>query len=395
MAITPPTVEPEWASSNPTDPVSLQPAIIEPSASKKASGHTRNEIPVRQDHNWLFNTLWQWQVYLKAIVNAFSSILSTIVSDSGSEITFDIEDPSTVVDSLDFKYKGDFIEGFHIQDWPSSNAVAISVGKCLSDDRTSIIDGFTHGYTTPFIKRIDGVSGYEYGSGNSGLADGLYLSNDTWFHLFVFRYNDVATPKVDFCFDEDITGANLPANTGKRRIMSLHYVNQGSVPGFFRVKQLGDWFIAPIQSVDHVGPWTVINQANIGSGDPPRKWVSIATKLPPFVDTIADVCVSTNINPGVAQDVIMRSPVEVEEYSAFISSIIRSLEGSYNIKRFHKIIPGNDQRLWVGFSENATPVDTLYMNFSIFGYMDRRGKEWGSGPSGTIQNRYFEHTPPV
>jgi len=62
---TEPVKLPEWASANPTDGVSGQAAIIEPSEAKKDSGFLRLERSPRQDHNWLFNLIFQWFEWLK------------------------------------------------------------------------------------------------------------------------------------------------------------------------------------------------------------------------------------------------------------------------------------------------------------------------------------------
>ncbi|NJR72719.1 MAG: hypothetical protein HC773_01420 [Scytonema sp. CRU_2_7] len=66
---TEPSDLPEWATANPTDVVSGQPAIIDPSPSKKASGFTRLERPPRQDHNWLFNLIYKWIEWFKQQVD--------------------------------------------------------------------------------------------------------------------------------------------------------------------------------------------------------------------------------------------------------------------------------------------------------------------------------------
>ena len=62
---TKPSTKPEWATLDPIDGVSGQPAIIEPSASKKNSGFLRLERPPRQDLNWILNLLDLWVDYFE------------------------------------------------------------------------------------------------------------------------------------------------------------------------------------------------------------------------------------------------------------------------------------------------------------------------------------------
>ena len=71
MAETEPTTDlPKWANLNPTDPVSLQDAIVEPSTSKKNDGFIFKERPPRQDFNWFFNLAGLWNAWFKQEITA-------------------------------------------------------------------------------------------------------------------------------------------------------------------------------------------------------------------------------------------------------------------------------------------------------------------------------------
>jgi len=63
MAVKPSTI-PFWATGNPIDGVSGQPAILTPSAGKVVSGYTRLERPPRQDFNFNQNLNGLWVEYL-------------------------------------------------------------------------------------------------------------------------------------------------------------------------------------------------------------------------------------------------------------------------------------------------------------------------------------------
>lgn len=91
---TKPTEKPEWCTANPTDPISLNPAIIEPSSGKKASGHLRIEKPPRQDHNWLFNLIYKWIDWFDQEVTHNTKHISF-----PNVLSFDA-DPTGVVDAI-------------------------------------------------------------------------------------------------------------------------------------------------------------------------------------------------------------------------------------------------------------------------------------------------------
>lgn len=84
---TKPTTSPEWASANPTDPVSGQPAIIEPGAAKKGSGFDRLEKPNRQDWNWILNILAAWVNYLEQITDDNEAAIAPNTTHRGSSGT--------------------------------------------------------------------------------------------------------------------------------------------------------------------------------------------------------------------------------------------------------------------------------------------------------------------
>ncbi|MFH0902156.1 MAG: hypothetical protein V2A73_16110 [Pseudomonadota bacterium] len=59
-----PTELPTWATNGGTDPLTQQSNVLEPPASKKASGFHYREKPARNYLNWLLNLIYQWCAYL-------------------------------------------------------------------------------------------------------------------------------------------------------------------------------------------------------------------------------------------------------------------------------------------------------------------------------------------
>lgn len=85
-----PLTNPEWATSNPTDPSSGQPAILTPSVGKIASGFLRHEYPPRQDLNWFFNLVSLWVTYLEEFTDEHEAELignTADIATNTSDIT--------------------------------------------------------------------------------------------------------------------------------------------------------------------------------------------------------------------------------------------------------------------------------------------------------------------
>ena len=81
---------PEFATADQVDPTSGQLNVDEPNAAKKLSGFTRNEIPPRQDLNWLFRTNNEWVEYFDEILDMGGS--PTYTTDLLSDDEYDTRD---------------------------------------------------------------------------------------------------------------------------------------------------------------------------------------------------------------------------------------------------------------------------------------------------------------
>lgn len=94
---TKPTDIPFWATANPVDGVSGQPAILTPAAGKVASGYIRLERPPRQDFNYNqnLNGLWvEWldqqtdlnDAHRLTVIGNPHDVLATQISDFDTEV---------------------------------------------------------------------------------------------------------------------------------------------------------------------------------------------------------------------------------------------------------------------------------------------------------------------
>ena len=242
-----PSKLPEWASVPGVDPVSGESNIVEPSESKKDSGFDFKERPPRQDHNWLFNLIWLWIKHFKSRITGIYTNLDTVVS--ATAVTPDVEDSDQLRVAILETFDHNFLSGFHIVDWVGDTEIEISKGIVKADSGNNVIDAYNFDWGSPMTKDF-GAGSYAFGTGNNGKADGAGLSTSTWYHLFVFRYNDSGTIKVDLCFDDNISGTNLPTNLGKRRIMTLKWDGGDEhYAGFVKVSQLGDHFWTAVDDV--------------------------------------------------------------------------------------------------------------------------------------------------
>lgn len=148
-----PSSFPDWANSNPTDPVSLQPARIEPSAGKKATGFLNEEAPPRQDHNWLFWNVGKWirffeEEKIKPVIKydssgdvttdgtltvSFSEVYYKLIEDSVSinfSIGVNITSPATYI-LLDLSFIPGWVE------FPGSRFLTYIGGQVVRVDTTS------------------------------------------------------------------------------------------------------------------------------------------------------------------------------------------------------------------------------------------------------------------
>jgi len=94
---TKPTTDLRWATGNPTDPTSGQPAIIAPAGSKIVSGFDRLEKPPRQDLNFLHNLAGQWNEWFEQETDANTLAIADHIADpAGAHAASAISNDSAV-----------------------------------------------------------------------------------------------------------------------------------------------------------------------------------------------------------------------------------------------------------------------------------------------------------
>ena len=93
-------------------------------------------------------------------------------------------------------------------------------------------------------KRIDAT--WSSGSGNGGLASGVSLGNNTWYHVHAIIVSD----SVDIGFDTSVTAANLVANNSASAFRRIGAVLTDGSSNILNFIQDGDEFIFKAQIVN-------------------------------------------------------------------------------------------------------------------------------------------------
>ena len=170
----------------------------------------------------------------------------------------------------------------------TAHDITVAVGEVRDNANSTNIT-----LDSAMTKRIDAT--WSSGSGNGGLASGVSLGNNTWYHVHAIIVSD----SVDIGFDTSVTAANLVANNSAsafRRIGAVLTDGSGNILNF---QQFGDEFIFNSQ----------IN--NLSNGSPGTSRLTQTVSTPLGVETrailgILAVIASSNAavrftitNPGV------------------------------------------------------------------------------------------------
>lgn len=379
MAESQPLKEPEWASANPTDGTSGQPAILEPTEAKKDSGHLRLERPTRQDHNWLFNLIWLWIKYFKQVFVDTTTRAGVTLTNSDDVIT-----------GLDtWHLDRNFISGFHfmnvVNNTTTDTEITISKGKAFAQNGNFMIDSALS--TTPFpvggfIKDIrSGGAPYSKGSGNQGLADGVTYGTNQPYFVFLVHFTD---GEVDFAYDDVAAGTNVAALAGVDFYRRIGCIYQRSIVGIMHMRSIGDHFFFVDESYGFIeGSLSVTDVSPSGS---------IPINIFTGIDYVVDTQYRINWSGGVgAERLYISGPLE--DITAFTADDRRS--SSIN-NPAGKSENGSQRMLFdsLGTSVqlnliNTVGATTADVSIHFRSWIDLRGKDWESGPSGAIQGRYF------
>lgn len=394
MAETEPTKLPEWASANPTDPISGQPAIAEPTSGKKASGHTRIERPPRQDHNWLFNLIWLWTKWFKQQVNAMWNNLDELFTKTGISNTM-VTSNTVLKVVMDQLYKQDGgIDGLRQLQWdnanPSGPGVFIGHGRCYLqgifanfdrtvDTKISLIDDGAGGTTIwpslGLLKYVDSSGVYAQGNNKNGLANGVTLTDDTWYHIFLVYSDDDF--KIDIGFDDDPDGSNLKAMftpwniTHVRRISSAYW--QSAVGKWIPMHQVGDYF-TPYSYSFLTGTGVTLTPAAQVQTAPLSKIV------PTGVDVLADFYIDVTWSSGIAEGKGLH--VRPNWHGAYAAlEILRKLSASgvstKRTERVVELIRGDDNTMRFEYLGTMPGGESAQIGMYAVGYYDLRGRDWG------------------
>lgn len=399
MAETEPTKFPEWASANPTDPVSGQPAIVEPSEAKKDSGHLYKERPPRQDLNWLFNLVWLWVKWFKQQENAVWSNLNQLITSIFRTNNM-VASATSLQEALHHWYlkEGD-LDGFRwmaTNQTPGSGLYNVTIGKGKATDKTNtvVMDGHKQNVSGavpwPAIGYIKDFNGADYvkGGGNCGRPVAVSITDDTWYHVFLIYLND--TNELDIGFDTSIEGANLLAVGSEfayvRRIFSFYFRDAAS-DGIMEHRQYGDFFLRWKMALDQTND-------TLSSGDT-EKDISVAKLVPPDVTTILKVTGSTVLDPTGEGDVTWFLTSKLTDYGFGNINMFRYENGmpDGNEKPFGELsllIDGADKNIRFGLGSGTFSSGTIFLRLTAIGYIDTRGRDWGQGlTGGTPQGDFF------
>ena len=388
MGVPEPSKDLEWASANPTDPISGQPAIIEPSESKKDSGHTRIERPPRQDHNWLFNQAWQWQKHFKSKIAGLYGNLNRLITESGQ--TPNVEDDNDQLTQALYNFLDPgHIAGLHLMDTgfqfsPREHSLLYSDGICIGQILGDLIHTKVKN-STPFpavgLKKVFhiGDNSFGYGDGGIGIADGVTFSINTNYHVFVF-YN-VISNLVDIALDTDLGGANVLGMSGVVEIRRLGSVYMRTdIVGFLPMRQFGDFFFIK-NYLEHgqIINASVSNGAVVDSAQP---------YLPPGISCIG--LYTGHANPvgltGTA-NILIDSLENVNNVLGAASTIYAIAQ----LRDFYSTIPfdGISNHTIRCKAESTGFTGTVDIVGFLKGYIDQRGRDWVSGPGTVEWSRFF------
>lgn len=226
--------------------------------------------------------------------------------------------------------------------------IDIAEGQARSEDNT------TNGTRSSTItKQIDAT--WASGTSSGGLASGVSLTTDTWYHVHLLIDNDGGT---DVGFDTSPTAVNLLADasviaagyTKYRRIGSVLTDGSANILGF---KQKGDqfWFDAKIQNTTTL-PAGLTNE-------------TISTPTGVEVEAIINIEATENSGQG---EINLKSNVVGDEYKiGFYINLTNAAE--FKVTR---IWADTSSQIQHGYT-NASPPTTYELN--TLAYIDPRGKE--------------------
>jgi hypothetical protein len=110
---------PRWATTTVVDPVTNAPNIVEPIESKKNIGWSAFEPPARNYFNWLFNTIYNWFLYLQ-----YRMGVCEIITDGNGAQIFSVQNSYCELTAVDKTAPTHYIKAIG---WRGTTTVTLNV----------------------------------------------------------------------------------------------------------------------------------------------------------------------------------------------------------------------------------------------------------------------------
>lgn len=340
----------DWAKDNPIDPVSLQPAILDPGSTLKADGFPQQYVLPRQDINFLHNNSAQWNKLFNASTK-------------------------------------DYIAGFNISNSfaqvSTGSWLDITHGACTTKDKAWVINtlldpGFPADVMRKWIIKASTTT-WVKGNDEPGLSPGVGgVFNNTWYYPFVVVLND---GDIDIVYDDNTAGGNIISDfstTSIRRIGAVFYFGSDQIRIF---RSMGNHFFVP-------GGLNV----QFNGSDAQLKTIDLSQSLPVGIDIIALINMSIDATFLVTPTTISFSllPKFKTQNVTAVTVSTTNIHNSYGdihipiVSAITGLVEVN-----VASSVTITSGDVqVFLNVS--GYIDNRGSDWLQGPAIGTSDNFFD-----
>lgn len=215
-------------------------------------------------------------------VGVFSVVLNAQTGQAQTEDIAAESITSEKVDPLDpIKYSGlddrdiglklalrGYIDGYILSNNATDSLYDIDISAGVARDSTNYKSLYL---TSDITKQIDAT--YAPGTNNGGMASGVSLTADTWYHVFSIGSGSA---EADVGFDTDIDATNLLVSSSisyYRRIGSIYVNSSTEIEGFFQIGNEFFWKI-PVTDLEDTSVstsevLTTLSEARTGGGIPP------------------------------------------------------------------------------------------------------------------------------
>tara|TARA_R110000824_G_scaffold15203_1_gene64115 strand:- start:68 stop:979 length:912 start_codon:yes stop_codon:yes gene_type:complete len=287
--------------------------------------------------------------------NAAKLVTTTVgVSITGNMVATTLYGDGSNLTGLTGNSPQGYISGLTLsQGTDSAHDINISSGIA-----TDVTEDKSLSFSSTFVKQIDAT--WASGSTNGGMASGVSLSTNTWYHLFIV---DTDAGGVDAGFDTSLTAANLLGTSGVasayRRIGSVLTDGSSNILPF---TQFGDEFIFTTQI-------TNVGGTNLGTSR-----VTQAVSTPLGVETRAILGLVVRVASSNSSVLITLTHPNVTDATPTLSNANNAGESSSNSNGTYAAgthIVRTNGSSQVAFRQQFDGL--VYINTN--GYYDNRGKD--------------------